>query len=174
MTSGVSSVNTFTGAVQSVIVAGTAVASTSGTSIDFTGIPSWVKRITVMCNGVSLSGSSAFLVQLGTASGVETTGYDAVLIIGSQASSNTVNASTAGFPFYSGAASYIVSGSIIFNNVSGNIWVAQGVFANSTTTAYVTSCAGTKTLASILTRVRVTTTNGTDTFDAGSINILYE
>jgi len=155
------------------ITSGTAVASTSGTSIDFTSIPSWVKRITVMFNGVSLNSTGAFLIQIGSGS-VSTTGYDAVLIIGSQGSSNTVNASTAGFPFYSGIASYVVSGSMIITNITGNTWVEQGVFANSTTTPFVTSTAGVKALSGVLDRVRITTTTGTDTFDAGSINILYE
>ena len=63
-----------------VLTSGTAVASTSGTSIDFTGLPSWVKRITVIFNGVSLSGSSNLLIQLGTGSTTYTTsGYSDVL-----------------------------------------------------------------------------------------------
>ena len=49
--------------INSAITAGTAVASTSGTSIDFTGIPSWVKRITVMFNGVSTNGTSNIQIQ---------------------------------------------------------------------------------------------------------------
>jgi hypothetical protein len=53
------------------ITSGTAVASTSGTSIDFTSIPLWVKRITVMFAGVSTNGTSPFLVQLGDAGGIE-------------------------------------------------------------------------------------------------------
>jgi hypothetical protein len=59
----------------SAITAGTAVASTSGTSIDFTSIPSWVKRITVMIAGVSTNGSSIIQIQLGDSGGVETSGY---------------------------------------------------------------------------------------------------
>ncbi len=52
----------------SVITSGTAVASTSGTSIDFTGIPSWVKRVTILFKGVSISSTSQFLIQLGSGS----------------------------------------------------------------------------------------------------------
>ena len=64
------------------IVSGTAVASTSGTSIDFTGIPSWVKRITVMLNGVSTSGTSIVQVQIGSGSPT-TSGYtDAIGFFG--------------------------------------------------------------------------------------------
>ena len=52
----------------------TAVNSTSGTSIDFTGIPSGVKRITIMLKDVSTSGTSYKLIQLGSGS-ITTTGY---------------------------------------------------------------------------------------------------
>jgi hypothetical protein len=56
------------------ITSATAQASTSGTSINFTDIPSWVKRITVMFNGVSTSGTSIRQAQLGAGS-VTTSGY---------------------------------------------------------------------------------------------------
>jgi len=156
------------------ITSAPAQASTSGVSIDFTSIPSWVKRITVMFSGVSLNSTGAFLIQLGDSGGVETSGYDATFIIGSNTSSNTVTASVAGFPFYSGTNTFSVSGSMIITNITGNTWVEQGVFNNSVTTPFVTSTAGTKTLSATLDRVRITTTTGTDTFDAGSVNILYE
>jgi hypothetical protein len=161
-------------ATNSVNTLATAVASTSGTSIDFTGLPSWIKKITVMFSSVSLNSTGAFLIQLGDSGGVETSGYDATLIIGSNGSANTVNASTAGFPFYSGSAVFTLSGSMIITNITGNTWVEQGVFNNTVSAPYVTSTAGTKTLSATLDRVRITTTTGTDTFDAGTINILYE
>ena len=74
------------------IVRGTAVASTSGTSIDFTGIPAWVERITVMFSGVSGSGTSNFLLQIGDAGGIENTGYS-----GGSFNAGTTANSTAGF-----------------------------------------------------------------------------
>ena len=173
---GSASVTINSGAVLGV-TSGTAVSNPTSpvsSSIDFTSIPSWVKRITVMFTGVSLNSTGAFLIQLGDSGGVETSGYDATLIIGSNGAANTVNASTAGFPFYSGANTFSVSGSMIITNITGNTWVEQGVFNNSTTTPFVTSTAGTKTLSATLDRVRITTTTGTDTFDAGSVNIMYE
>lgn len=156
------------------IVRATAVASTSGTSIDFTAIPAWAERITVMFSGVSTNGTSIPLIQLGDSGGVETSSYDAVTIIGSNGSANTVSASVAGFPIFVNTAASIFNGSMIITNITGNTWVEQGVFNNSVTTPFVTSTAGTKTLSATLDRIRITTTNGTDTFDAGSINILYE
>ena len=56
------------------IVNGTAQASTSGTSIDFTGIPSWAKRISIILSGVSINASGILLVQLGSGS-ITSTGY---------------------------------------------------------------------------------------------------
>jgi hypothetical protein len=156
----------------SVITSGTAVASTSGTSIDFTGIPSWVKRITVLCSGISKSGTANFLFQIGDSGGVETTGYVGGTFAATSVAALIYAYPTNGFQTLGDAAGVVVVyGSIVFSNVSGNIWIASGMlFGNS----YNVQIAGQKELSATLDRVRVTTTNGTDTFDAGSINILFE
>ena len=148
----------------------TAVASTSGTSIDFTGLPAWVKRITVMFNGVSTSGTSTKLVQIGSGS-VVTTGY---LSAGSSIGTSSVasTSSTTGFFIYSNTAADLISGTMILNLVSGNTWI-YSLSAKSSTTSSVVG-GGDITLSGALDRVRITTTNGTDTFDAGTVNILYE
>lgn len=159
------------------IVSGTSQASTSGTSIDFTGIPSWVKRITVMFSGVSWNNTVAPLIQLGDSGGVETTGYSS--IAGNVNTGGTAGAgvSTVGFHFQSGwDATTLFSGSVIISllDASTNTWVEQGViFADSSTTDYVVSLSGTKSLSATLDRVRITSTAAV-TFDAGTINILYE
>ena len=151
--------------------AGTAVNSTSGTSIDFTSIPSWVKRITVIWNGVSTSGSSSPLVQLGTSGGVVTSGYGGTgSLIASTVSSQNF---TTGFGERSQDSAAVRSGSWSITNVSGNIWVCSGVLGRSDG-ANTSVTGGTVTLGGTLDRVRITTVNGTDTFDAGSINILFE
>jgi len=160
--------------VNSAIVSGTAVASTSGTSIDFTSIPSWVKRVTVNLNQVSTNGSSLLLVRIGTSGGVETTGYL------SGAAQNATGAgystSTTGFVISVGnntvaASSY--NGSLILTTLNSNIWVGNGsLYEPNWQVGNFMS--GSKTLAGTLDRVRITTTNGTDTFDAGSINIMWE
>ena len=167
---------TITGAVvssmaSSVITSGTAQNSTSGTSIDFTSIPSWVKRITVMFNGVSTSGSSNYLVQVGSGS-VTTTGYLSAYF---QASgTNSVANSTVGFQINNGTgAGNIEHGHVVITQVSGNNWTASGTLGESDTTR-MQFLAGSIALGGTLDRVRITTVNGTDTFDAGSINILYE
>ena len=153
------------------IVRGTAVASTSGTSIDFTSIPSWVKRITLIFQGVSTNGTSIKLVQIGSGS-VQNTGYvSSGMYVGNGNLAGTTS-STAGFPIYSNAAAEIISGHMIFTLLSGNLWVSSSTFKWSTT--YGGFGGGDVTLSGALDRVRLTTVNGTDTFDAGSVNILYE
>jgi len=147
------------------ITLGTAQASTSGTSIDFTGIPSWVKRISIMFNGVSTSGTSSYLVQLGSSSGgVENTGY----ISGCRAASSTV-----GFLFVDGpTAASLYSGIATIDLTGTNLWTfsSTGVLVGSA----LYGSGGYKTISSTLDRIRITTAAGTDTFDAGSINIQYE
>jgi len=157
------------------LVSSTALATTSGTSKDFTSIPSWVKRITIMFNAVSLSGSAHLLIQIGTGGTPTTSGYSSTssYALASGSASGGVS-STAGYIMYVATASYVFSGHIILTNVSGNIWVSSGLISNATTTPYTGQTAGTGTISSTLDMVRITTSNGTDTFDAGSVNILYE
>jgi len=151
------------------IVSGTAVASTSGTSIDFTSIPSWVKRVTVMFNGVSTNGSSQGLIQLGSGS-FATSGYTSQwVLIGIGTLNGTVST---GLPWFHSSAGEAKTGHLVITNVSGNAWVCSGVLRVDT--GYMSTQAGNITLSGTLDRVRITTVNGTDTFDAGSINILYE
>jgi len=159
--------------VNSNIVSSTAQATTSGTSIDFTSIPSWVKRITVMFSAVSTNGSSIVQIQIGTSGGIEATGYSGA---SSNLSSGVTSASyTAGFAIRAmDAAAYSTSGAIQLTNISSNTWVAFGVVGNPTSVALTGTTGGTKSLSGTLDRIRITTVNGTDTFDAGSINILYE
>ena len=165
---------TITGtSVRGGITSATAVASTSGTSIDFTSIPSYVKRVTVMFNGVSTSGSSYWQIRLGTSGGVEATGYSSASMFCSASGIHAVN-STTGFQFHNISASYNANGSITITNLTGNTWTGNGMVANTTGGDFVFYFAGAKTLSGTLDRVRITTVNGTDTFDAGSINILYE
>jgi hypothetical protein len=152
------------------LVSGTAVASTSGTSIDFTSIPSWVKRITVIFRGVSTNGTSNLLIQIGDGS-VNTTGYVSSTT-GTSGSGGSTFSSTAGFVSYNTDASYLISGSIVLMSIGSNAWVSNGSGKLNTGACFV--CGGDKALSTALDRVRITTANGTDAFDAGTINILYE
>jgi hypothetical protein len=151
-------------------VAGTAVASTSGTSIDFTSIPSWAKRVTINLDGVSTNGTSFLRVQIGSGS-VDTSGYTSF----SSAVWNTLStiSDTSGFAILMNAASYALSGSITINLLGSNTYVASGLMSFTGLSASVNT-SGSKTLSGVLDRVRLTTVNGTDTFDAGTVNITYE
>jgi hypothetical protein len=158
-----------TGLPAQALTAATSV-SASGTSIDFTGIPSTVKRITVMYSQISTNGNATPRVQLGTSSGVTTSGY-----IGSVQGSSTSNLA-AGFDNSSGYASAanVFSGLFIITLLGNDTWVTNGITGGSSTGAYMGYCSGMIALGGTLDRVRFTTSNGTDAFDAGNVNILYE
>ncbi len=160
----------------SATVSGTAQASTSGTSIDFTGLPSWVRRITVMFNGMSTSGTSNLQVQLGTGSTptFTTSGYSGVVSI---TTSTTLNAASSSVGFgltQQTATSYVYSGAMFISSFGSNTWVANSQIASAAGIVHTQQGSSSVTLGDTLTAVRITTVNGTDTFDAGSINILYE
>jgi hypothetical protein len=163
---------TLTGNPSGIVKAGTAVASTSGTSIDFTGIPSTVKRITVMFTGVSTSGTSAMIVQLGTGSTTYTTsGYTGQ----ANAIAAVTTAMTSGFIASNNmVAANTQHGLVTICNVSGNVWAESGNVACQNNTNFLVVSGGSVSLAAVLTAIRITTAGGTDTFDAGTINILYE
>jgi len=161
---------TFNGTV-SLLVSGTAVASTSGTSIDFTSIPAGVRRITVMFNAVSLSGSANILVQGGVGGVIDSTGY-ASACTATSGGAGGIAASTAGYIVRLSAAGASCSGHMVLTLVGSNTWVSSfsGTFDSST---FCLVGGGTNTFSGTIDTVRITTT-GADTFDAGSINILYE
>ena len=156
-------------------------ASTSGTSITFTGIPSWAKRITVMLNGVSVTGSSYVLVQIGSGS-TTTSGYvgsGTNTGTGAGASIYTVSYTNAfGMSGSSpGTSNYNIIGTLV--NISGNNWIWSCV-GNDGGTAVGLMGAGKIALGGVLDRVvfaastSSSTMSGTDTYDAGTINIMYE
>ena len=146
---------------------------TTNTSLDFTSIPSWVKRVTVMMNGVSTSGTSGIRFRLGTSSGPEATDYNGSNLR-TATSSLSCNAFSLGFDTGGFSAStetqngqFIIS---LFQS-STNTWACSGSTGGG---AITNTIAGIKALSGTLDRVRITTVNGTDTFDAGTINLLLE
>lgn len=153
---------------------GTAVTA-SGTEIDFTGIPSWVKRITVMFDGLSTNGTSIPIIQIGNAGGIENTGYKSSGGYFVQGTTSVAAAQTTGFGIDAGhLAAVIISGTAQLIKLSSNTWVCSMTGALGGGTAAVFSAGGAKTLSDTLDRIRITTVNGIDTFDAGTINIIYE
>ena len=148
----------------------TAQNSTSGTSINFASIPSWVKKISVLFSSVSTSGTSNLLIQIGSGS-IVTTGYESgASLVGATGVLST--SATNGFLITANdSAAYLKSGSVIIANLSGNTWVSSGTLGIPGGSF---PSGGNLTLGGVLDQIRVTTVNGTDTFDAGVINIIYE
>ena len=153
------------------IVQSTSQATTSGTSITFSSIPSWVKRITIMFNDVKSDGTSGRLIQIGSGS-VQSTGY-----VSSSCFSNVSNqaggvSSTAGFIIYRNVATDLTSGIMVLSSFGSNIWVSNHACKNST--ALCCFGGGNVTLSGTLDRIVLTNALGTNAFNAGSVNILYE
>ena len=157
---------------------GTAAPSTSGTSINFTSIPSWVKRVTVMLNGVSSNSTGVLQVQLGTGGTATITGYNSMGAGITSGTLSSVSNNTTGFGVNNEGATAAAtrSGTFVFTNITGNVWLANIQYAFTDTTRILWG-AGTVTLSGVLDTIRIiasTTGAPADTFDAGSINILYE
>jgi hypothetical protein len=156
-------------------VLGTAVASTSGTSIDFTGIPSWVKRVTVFLYGVSTNGNDTLIVQIGSGS-LTTSGYSSHC---SATDGTSVGSATSGIGFLldpGGASVFSRFGEVSIITGGSNLWTyttLMGVSGSATARTHYGGGAA-PTLSGALDRVRITSTGGTNTFDSGTINILYE
>lgn len=150
------------------------VTNATGTAVDFTGIPSWVRKVTVMFQGVSTNGASGIIIQLGTSGGYLTSGYlghvddlgtsgGTTLSNGFRCSDDTI---TAADTRHMVANLYNMTG-------TGNIWLftVSGGYSNQ---AVITTGGGSVTLGSTLTSLRITTVGGTNSFDTGTINVMYE
>ena len=155
---------------------GTPVASTSGTSIDFTGIPSGTKEITITFVGVSTTGSSDPIIQIGPSGGVETSGYVGTVTFLAATTTASSLISAAGFSLCNGnfTSASVSHGSIVLTleNSSTNTWVCNAGLGLSNLSR-ATRTAGSKSLAGAINKLRITTAGGSDTFSAGEINILY-
>jgi hypothetical protein len=166
------STNGSTYAATQKVTVGTVATLISQTAVDFTGIPSWVKRITVMLNAGSTTSNTFPVIQLGTSSGIETTGY-----FGGVANINSIATPTSYMQvLQSGGTPSSLTWNTLYTinlfEASSNTWVGGGITLQAT--VYPAQSVYTKSLVGALDRIRITTTTGTDTFDAGSVNILYE
>ena len=161
-----------TSSVVNQVVLATEQATTSGTSIDFTGIPAGTRRIVVHGMGISTNGTSDYLIQLGDSGGVETSGYSGRADAEGAGSTTSLSA---GFIVHVGPSAAAVHGIravIELEDSTNNVWNMSSMsYAGSGQIRY---CQGEKGLTAALDRVRLTTANGTDAFDAGAINITYE
>lgn len=156
---------------------GTPVATTSGTSIDFTGIPSTARRVRVLLAGVSTNGTGQPMIQIGDSGGIETTGYigNGGYFVSGAASSATANSS--GFVLagaWGATSAAYIEFTLTKPDAASNQWLAS--FCGTITGGLASGSAGggAKTLSDTLDRVRLTTIGGVDTFDAGTVNISWE
>lgn len=165
-----------TGGIQGTIISGTAVASTSGTSIDFTGLPAWVKRITLMFNEVSTSGSAYKYIRLGTSGGIVSSNYGSASSLIYGANNCAIDGTGTAFLIRSDVATERISGHAVLTLVdaSNYIWSFSSIVSNTTATNRVWHSGGSLSLGGVCTQIRLLTSNGSDTFDNGSVNILYE
>lgn len=173
---GSAGMTTTVGAVYNGIQAGTAVPYTSFTTTtynDITSIPSWAKRITVMMRGISTSGTSNLMLQIGSGS-VTSSGYSGYGCRVGSAGGGYL-ASTTGFILVlSGAAADTYTGQLTISLFSGNIYICTGMVTDTNANNGFNMTNGSLSLSGVLDRVRLTTLNGTDTFDAGTMNIMWE
>ena len=140
------------------------------TSVDFTGIPSWVTRIVISFSGTSVNGGDATLVRLGTSGGFVATGYvSSGGIMGN--TTTAVSSRTTGFTIESTNNSYTLAGQMTLTNIGGDIWIES--HAGKATTNYVVHGGGSLSLGGTLTQIRILTSGGS-AFDAGSVDLSYE
>ena len=156
------------------IARGTEQATTSGTAIDFTGIPAGVRRLTALLNGVSTNGTANLALRLGTSGGFVASGYEGISGYWGSVSAVYTPLSTSFFT-QSGTASAITIGRLLLENISGNVWL--GTFTGTVESGgarWVSYCSGVVSLSDALTQLRLTTDTGTSIFDAGTMNIMWE
>jgi hypothetical protein len=154
----------------------TAQATTSGTSIDFTSIPSWAKRITVMLNGVSTNGTDSLLIQVGDGS-IKTSNYYGYGMAVETTVTGTLDSSAGCLIEGTGASAQVRFGVVTLSRTQGNTWSYAGqlgIFGSTAARMHMSAGGTGSALSATLDRIRLTTVNGTDTFDAGAVNIMYE
>jgi hypothetical protein len=145
--------------------------TTSGTNLTLANnIANTVKRITLQFAGLSTSGTSIPIIRLGVGGVAETTNY-----LGGASTGTTGGGGSVGISLSSSnAASHVRHGSITLTRMGEtNTWVASGILNHSDSSLYGT-VAYSKSLAGALNSIFLTTTNGTDTFDAGSVSVTLE
>jgi hypothetical protein len=148
-------------------------ATTSGVAVDFTGIPSWASRITVLFDGVSTNGTDNVAIRIGTSAGVEASGYLGTTLYYLGTSNGAAANIGTGISIFLGANTIFRSGALTLTRMSGNRWAFAGMIVD-TVGAGPSWVAGHKPLAGVLDRLRITTNNGTDAFDAGAVSLLIE
>jgi hypothetical protein len=154
------------------ITLGTESTTTGGVAVDFTSIPAGTTQITLMCT-ISSSGTSDVIFQLGDSGGFETSGYAGN--VANQAA--TFEALSDGFDMklsIIAARNYTFLGNLYLEDSSNNTWYCKGSCVSPGNADEHDVVLGTKSLSGALTQVRLTTSGGSDTFDAMEYNIQFQ
>mgnify|MGYP001589971041 CR=1 FL=1 len=156
------------GASLLMINSGTVIATSSGTSHTFSGLPAGVKEIILLFNGVGTNGINNLCIQIGDSGGIETTGYAAQSGATTSTTQFPINSATVAAETYTGMAT------LALIDPANNTWVLTGHLASSNATPVAHFSTGAKNLSAPLDRVHLLSAGGTDTFDGGQFNILYQ
>jgi len=146
--------------------------SASGTSVTFTDVPAWAKRITIAFFEVRQAAADAVLLRAGAGT-VESTGYLCELTLIVNGASSYTESTGFGATRIGGGASDVFSGAITLTNVTGNQWAYSGILTRSGSTGVFLS-AGSRTFSGALDTVQLTSKNGTTVFNQGTFNVIYE
>ena len=152
---------------------GTVVATTSGTTVNLTDVPSGVKAVDITFNVVSTNGSSGVMLQIGPSGGVVTTGYSSTAYGSTDGATST---STAGLLISRNPASNDAlygNAHLRLMNASTNTWTIDGMVGGRNGSG-MCWFSGIIALAGPLIKLRLATVNGSDTFDAGDANTQWQ
>lgn len=148
--------------------------TSAGTNNVFSSIPSWAKKITVVFDAISLSGSANLLLQLGTSAAIESSSY-ASNCATVQSSATVITTDTFGIVTRLAGTSNYASGIIDLIKIYGNFWIAKGAVRHFGASDFVSTVTGQKNLSGAIGQLRLISSNGTDTFkSSGAFNVFYE
>jgi hypothetical protein len=141
----------------------------SGTAVDFTGLPTGLKQIQIIINGISTDGTEELLLQIGDSTAIETTGYVGVVSDGDTAFSST----TGWLLAHTGIENNNWNGIVHLLNLDSNNWLISATLARKGTDE-LNMAGGRKTITGgELARIRITSTGTPDDFDGGGINLQF-
>ncbi len=146
-------------------------ATTSGTSKEVTGIPSWVTQIVITLNGVGTNGTNNLLFRIGDSGGYETTGYTSQSTITNGTGFPAVSFNTTGFLLATNSNPlYGVLTLDLHGDIGSFTWGISGIFSRAATSSMTSS--GIKTLSAALDRIQILPA-ASDSFDAGAWGVAY-
>ena len=147
----------------------------TGSSVDYTSLPSGIRKLYVVMSGLKQSSSGRYMVQLGDSGGLETSGYTSGSRLHYASGASVQEERTDSFVIFNDATEFYVNTIMQIANITGNKWVSTHTTFHSDRGAYPGSTAhgaGRKELSGELTQLRITLSTGT--FTSGDVNLFYE